>query len=250
MTNGERRKIEFKPWPKISRLYRDVIISEKIDGTNAAVGIVPLESLKRTSDDTLDDIMESNPEILGMVWQAGRVETWEGFAVYAQSRKLIITPDRDNAGFATWVRSKAFELVSALGPGLHYGEWWGSGIQRGYDLLKGDKRFSLFNVTRHRTTDFSEHGLDNVSTVPVMYEGPFTTNAVDHQLAVLEYSGSVAAPGYMNPEGVVTFHTHANVAFKTTLKNDEKSKSDLGRASVFVSGGVYGDSRVVMSDGR
>lgn len=31
--------IEFKAWPKIPRLFRDVIITEKIDGTNAAIHI-------------------------------------------------------------------------------------------------------------------------------------------------------------------------------------------------------------------
>lgn len=29
--------IEFQPWPKIARLNREITITEKIDGTNAAV---------------------------------------------------------------------------------------------------------------------------------------------------------------------------------------------------------------------
>lgn len=31
--------LEFQPWPKIARLNRDIVITEKIDGTNAAVHI-------------------------------------------------------------------------------------------------------------------------------------------------------------------------------------------------------------------
>ena len=52
-------------------------------------------------------------------------------------------------GFARWVETNRERLITLLGPGLHFGEWWGSGIQRGYGLTKGDKRFSLFNVERH-----------------------------------------------------------------------------------------------------
>ena len=32
---------EFKPWPKTPRWNRQVVITEKIDGTNAAVGFTP-----------------------------------------------------------------------------------------------------------------------------------------------------------------------------------------------------------------
>jgi hypothetical protein len=65
----------------------------------------------------------------------------------AGSRSQYITPERDNHGFARWVQDDADELW-ALGEGRHFGEWWGSGIQRGYGLQKGEKRFSLFNVAR------------------------------------------------------------------------------------------------------
>ncbi len=52
--------------------------------------------------------------------------------------------------------SKAFNFAQVLEtsgnqgslPATYFGEWWGSGVQRGYGLQKGDKRFSLFNVSR------------------------------------------------------------------------------------------------------
>lgn len=176
------QEIEFVTFGKIHRLFRPVIITEKIDGTNAAVGV---------TDDGV---------------------------VYAQSRKRLITPENDNAGFARWVRLNADELRDGLGPGLHFGEWWGLGIQRGYELK--EKRFSLFNVSRW--------GDDAVrpaccSVVPTLAELPeLDTAAVRAVVDDLRRTGSVAAPGYMNPEGVVTFHAQGNVLFKTTLVDDHK----------------------------
>jgi hypothetical protein len=157
--------------------------------------------------------------------------------VYAQSRKRIITPESDNFGFAKWVYDNAETLVADLGDGLHFGEWWGSGIQRGYGLEKGDKRFSLFNVKRwtepcmlvHSDTDncllpkrFATPGM---SVVPVLYQGPFDMLNIRACLVGLGVNGSQAAPGFDRPEGVVVYHTAANELFKVTLVGDEKPKT-------------------------
>lgn len=176
--------VEFKPWPKIARLNRDIIITEKIDGTNSAVGI-------------LDD-----------------------GTVYAQSRKRIITPDDDNFGFAGWVAENAETLTADLGPGLHFGEWWGRGVQRGYQLA--ERRFSLFNTARYGSLSFTTPNLD---VVPVLYEGPFSTDAVESALTALREFGSYAVTAFRNPEGIVVFHTAANQMFKVTLQGDEAPKS-------------------------
>jgi hypothetical protein len=37
--------------------------------------------------------------------------------------------------------------------------------------------------------------------------------------------GSMAAPGFMKPEGVVVFHVAGNVGFKKTIEDDESPKS-------------------------
>jgi hypothetical protein len=161
-----------------------VIITEKIDGTNAAVGIT-------------DD---------------GRV--------YAQSRKRLIAPDDDNFGFARWVADNAGALSDTLGPGLHFGEWWGAGIQRRYGL--DEKRFSLFNVNRWADVAAESGGL--VHVVPVMYEGLFTESAVNNALADLDRTGSVAAPGFMQPEGIVVFHKASGDLYKVLLENDDIPK--------------------------
>lgn len=103
-------EIEFQPWPKIARLNRDITVTEKIDGTNAAILIL------------------------------------EDGTVAAQSRKRLITPEDDNFGFARWVADSAGILTDTLGVGRHFGEWWGAGIQRKYGL--DHKRFSLFNTSK------------------------------------------------------------------------------------------------------
>lgn len=170
--------MEFQEFPKMPRLSREVIITEKIDGTNAQVFIT------------------------------------EDGQILAGSRTRWITPELDNFGFAAWVRDNAADLL-ALGPGRHFGEWWGSGIQSGYGLSKGEKRFSLFNVSR-----WGESRPACCHVVPVLYRGIFDTAAVDACLEDLRVNGSRAAPGFMRPEGVVVFHVAGNCGFKKTLGND------------------------------
>ncbi len=183
---------EFKPWPKTPRLFRDMIVTEKIDGTNACVVI---------SED-------------------GRVS--------AQSRNRIIVPGNDNAGFAAWVESNRADLL-ALGPGCHYGERWGKGIQRGYDL--DHKRFSLFNTARFWSPFNANDGDSTVCyqapcchVVPVLKRYTFNTERVQDVLEGLRDCGSEAAPGFMRPEGVCVFVPAANQVFKALLENDDIPK--------------------------
>lgn len=179
----------FEEFPKIARLARGCIVTEKIDGTNAQIWI---------SED--------------------------GKEIRAGSRSRWLTPTQDNFGFARWVEQNAQALL-ALGPGRHFGEWWGSGIQRGYGLLNGEKRFSLFNVTRWGDAAVRPACC---SVVPTLYAGPFTTGAVEEALALLAIRGSLASPGFMRPEGVVVYHEAARICFKRTIEKDAEPK---GRAA-------------------
>ncbi len=169
---------EFKPWPSIPRLKRGCVITEKIDGTNAQVWI---------SDDLA--------------------------TVAAGSRNRWITPEADNYGFARWVEQNADEL-KRLGPGHHYGEWWGAGIQRGYHLA--ERRFTLFNSSLWKA--------DNCpaccSVVPVLYAGDYTATVVDEVMQALTEMGSRVSPGFMNPEGIVVFLPAAKQMFKVTTGGD------------------------------
>ncbi len=179
---------EFKEFPKIARLSREIIITEKIDGTNGVVYI------------------------------------GEDGEVLAGSRSQWITTrakgGADNHGFATWVEARADEL-RALGAGYHFGEWWGSGIQRGYGLQKGEKRFSLFNTSRWGDAAARP---SCCHVVPILYTGMFTTDAVEAALTQLKTDGSWVAPGFMKPEGVIVFHPQGNVGFKKTLEKDAEWK--------------------------
>jgi hypothetical protein len=133
--------------------------------------------------------------------------------VLAGSRSRWITPDDDNYGFAQWVVEHEEELRAGLGIGQHYGEWWGAGIQRRYGMK--EKRFSLFNTHR-----WSETRPSCCHVVPVLFDGIFDSSAVDSVLAQLAADGSRAAPGFMDPEGIVVYHVAADKMFKKTLKGD------------------------------
>ena len=173
---------DFVGFPKIPRLSRRCVITEKIDGTNGCIYI---------GDD--------GEFLVG-------------------SRTRWITPNNDNHGFARWAYEHKEELLK-LGPGRHFGEWWGQGIQRGYGLK--EKRFSLFNTSRW-LDDSVRPACCHV--VPVLYDGMFHSASVDFYVNWLVTNGSRAATGFMRPEGIVIYHTAANLCFKRTIENDDEPK--------------------------
>ena len=178
---GLKPDIPFVEFPKIARYNRNIVITEKIDGTNAQIYI----------DDT-------------------------GERVFAGSRNKWISVEDDNYGFARWVQDHKDELLK-LGPGSHFGEWWGAGIQRRYGLDR--KRFSLFNTARWNADNPPP---DCCHVVPVLSQGLITEVDVRAVLQKLKDEGSVAAPGFMNPEGIVVYHVPSRNLYKMTLdKNDE-----------------------------
>ena len=212
----------FRPFPKMARLSRECIVTEKIDGTNASVYIGAYDPL------------DSN--CLG-----GQFGGDEPLGIWAGSRTRWITPANDNFGFAQWVLDNAAELFK-LGVGHHFGEWWGSGIQRNYGYKKGERFFSLFNAGRwtehnypitpianpnpNEPTKYTEHAPNCCLVVPVLYECLFDTDIVRLTLYDLKCHGSVAAKGFMNPEGVIVYHVAANTSFKKTIEDDHKHKNN------------------------
>lgn len=60
--------------------------------------------------------------------------------------------------------------------------------------------------------------------VPVLAMGVNVHECVGLGLATLRRHGSVAAPGFDKPEGVVVYHTASGHLFKVTLENDEARK--------------------------
>lgn len=134
------------------------------------------------------------------------------------SRTRWITPEDDNYGFAKWAHANREELMK-LGEGTHFGEWWGQGIQRNYGLT--EKRFSLFNTSRW-SDDAVRPKCCHV--VPMIMSGMFETQNAEAAVEILRTSGSLAAPGFMKPEGIVVFHVAANLCFKKTLEKDDEWK--------------------------
>jgi hypothetical protein len=178
------------------------------------------------------------------------------WGLYAGSRSRWLTPEADNFGFAAWVKEHAVEF-RALGPGRHFGEWWGRGINRGYGQLI--RWFSLFNVSRwdkkcwfwdaqvRFDREQAKHlagvakGKPYPAPVPEVFVPPpscclvvpvlmprtaFNTSDIYEVLALLQIRGSTAAPGFMLPEGVVVFHTASGHLYKITLDNDQQPKGE------------------------
>lgn len=196
----------FVGFPKIARLSRNIMVTEKIDGTNAQVHI------RRIFDPETGAVREYLES--GVDTQV-HLEDGSPALVRAGSRSRWISTADDNFGFAKWVYANAHQLA-ALGEGSHFGEWWGLGIQRGYGMEH--KRFSLFNAARW-TIDNSPECCD---VVPILYEGMFSQVSIDGCIDGLRNHGSVASPGYMNPEGIIVWHEAARIYFKKTLHKDDE----------------------------
>lgn len=165
---------DFESFPKIPRLKNSLMrITEKIDGTNAQI-LIP---------------GDPNAPI-----QAGSRNRW--ISPNTEGNKQL-----DNYGFAAWVYENE-AMLRRLGPGRHFGEWWGAGIgPRRYGM--DTKVFSLFNVARFAKSGLPEGLPPSVRTVPLLYEGPVDYRVVDECRQRLISEGSMAAPGFMNPEGMV-----------------------------------------------
>lgn len=172
---------EFKEFGKIARLSRDIIVSEKIDGTNAQIYI--------------DDYGE----------------------IFAGSRNRWLI-DEDNFGFGAWVKENKEHLL-LLGPGRYYGEWCGAGVGRRYNMKI--KKLAFFYPPKN----FEDIEREDITTVPVLYLGPFCTNKIDESLEILKSQGSLFSPGFMKPEGIVIFHTASQTLFKKTIEKDSEPKS-------------------------
>jgi hypothetical protein len=199
--------VEFVPFPKIARLSRPITITEKIDGTNAQVAIMRQPS----------GSVATGGEIAHYVDEA----TGDVLVMRAGSRSRWIIPGDDNFGFAAWAQHNAVELFR-LGEGTHFGEWWGKGIQRGY--LQTRKRFSLFNTARWSDPAVRPACCD---VVPVLYEGVFDEVVINKVLFRLGNEGSVAAPGFPRPEGIIIWHAAEQTYFKKTLCKDEEWKGKV-----------------------
>lgn len=196
--------MDFNAFHKIYRLNRDFVITEKVDGTNASI---LWSATERHEDLALGE--------------------FDGRWLYAASRTRWITPAADNHGFAAWVRDHAEDLA-ALGPGRHFGEWFGLGINRGYGLK--EKRLALFDQK------WADPALrpECCTVVPVIarVNGYDLGDEVATMLDYLRRTGSDMVPGFMQPEGVVIEHSQSGMRLKALCHNDDIPKSADTRPAV------------------
>jgi len=189
-------ELTFEPFEKLGRMNRGCTITEKIDGTNAQICFDEYGNL-----------------LVGSRKREIFPEGWDGKS------------GCDNAGFAAWVFAYREALFEFLGEGRHFGEWCGGKIQRGYGSEK--KFFLLFNTARfgEGKQQIPDSLLEaGIGCVPVLYNGPFTSDVVDQVMGELKESGSHFAEGFMNPEGVVVYHQAIRKMFKVTYEHDKTGK--------------------------
>lgn len=182
MNTIELPNIPFESFQKIARANKSFgcFMTEKIDGTNAQIVI-----------------------------EGGRIT-----GVGSRTRWIKPGKDTDNFGFAGWVE-RNYEDLLKLGDGTHFGEWFGSGIQRTYGLTGGDKRFALFNTGRWSNP---EDRPACCTVVPVLYGGEFSRTAVDQVMADLAVNGSKMVPGFMKPEGIIIYLPGPRMLLKETFE--------------------------------
>ena len=222
------RFVEFK---KIPRLSRDIIVTEKLDGSNGQICVFSLESIKKEFA-VIEQMYEWIEQYCLYIHPENpHVEESDKLYLFAASRNRWLTTGKqnDNHAFAYWAKEHGVELVM-LGEGRHFGEWYGKGIQRGYGLE--EKRWALFNVSKWQNKNLplvdekQAYPPSCCEVVPILYEGMFETEIIELILEGLKRSGSCASRGFMQPEGIIIYHKQGNVYFKKTIENDEKGKTN------------------------
>lgn len=169
---------EFRRWSSIERLEQQITITEKVHGSNAQI----------------------------LVTETGEV--------LAGSRERWLNRVQDNYGFCTHITEHADEIRELLGPGRHFGEWYGAGINSGYGLK--EKRLALFDT---RWTDKPIPSWCDV--VPVLYAGFYSSSIIDETMSRLRAGGSVIQPGFIGAEGVVVRFERTGVLMKKVFTLEE-----------------------------
>lgn len=173
--------MDFKAFPKIQPIDRlHMTITQKIHGTNAHIYVYKSFGVPAiwVGDKKVSDALFAHDIKVG-------------------SRTRWITPEDDNYGFAAFVHEHKDEFIEKLGPGHHFGEWAGPGINSGEGL--SEKTFILFNHRRWKDKPLPPQ----TTVVPVLHTGRLDMVDIDLSMLKLKQEGSQLAPGFMRPEGIV-----------------------------------------------
>jgi len=240
----------FEPYRKIPRLNRDITITEKLDGTNAQILIEPDEdgdvwagSKNRWlapgvgKDADKDNygfaawVAGNEAEIRRTLGPGVHRGEWWGAGI---QRKYGLTAKR----FSLFNVSRYGEQTAFLDPRC---TWGGGDSPEAPVDHKFHKGVKVCACREARAAIKAEIGGVVIEPVPVLYRGPWfgtveitpsnSTIATPYNgyapalaLQLLETEGSVAAPGFMDPEGIVVFHEASGQLYKVTLTGDEKPK--------------------------
>jgi len=195
---------EFHSYPKIPRYSNETFtISEKIDGSNGVIKI----------DEVGNIIAGSRTQ-----WLVG---------LDAKGRNL------ENHGFRQFVADNHDELLK-LGVGTHYGEWYGSKINRNYGL--DHNKFMLFNRNRYEAAIHKQQTIesicpgelsnpDDLFPACVTIETILCDNisfdelsyAVANSLDALNDYGSAHVQGFMKPEGLIVRSNLRGTLYKVII---------------------------------
>lgn len=197
--------MDFIPFKKIGHFRNfQMRVTQKIHGTNAQIMIRPMDN----------DSFSANTDLICEV-------DGKNFEVRVGSRTRWINPENDNYGFAAFVYANKEEIVRCLGPGQHFGEWAGPGINSGEGLSQ--KTFVLFD---HWKFPPERKLPPQTIVVPVLYEGPFDLKKVEELATDLKAAGSKLAPGFMRPEGMVISVLGERVKYVFDAEETQWTKRD------------------------
>jgi len=163
--------IGFIKWAKIQRLHKaEMVITQKMNGTNGQI------------------LFEDNGD----------------FMIGSRNRWLSV--HKDNFGFYNWAHEHITELFEIFGPGRHYGEWAGPGIQNGEGLK--ERVFFSFNPFLEKPDTIN---WINVESIPLLYYGHWDDSQRDIAMQKLCEDGSQVSRIYfplgqncfIEPEGIV-----------------------------------------------
>lgn len=210
--------MELKSFSEIKKwLPLRMVITQKIHGSNAQVCIFPKGQPSELIPGNVDTAFNADGT------------PRDGYDVKVGSRERWIFPGKttDNFGFAQFVEDNKQEFIDKLGPGTHYGEWAGPGINSGEGLK--EKTFILFNHGRPY-----ENGLPPRTVLaPVLFDsanlgewnpGLTPDIYIDSVMTDLKLNGSKLVPGFMRPEGCVI--EYAGKKYKKVFKAEETQWKD------------------------
>jgi RNA ligase (TIGR02306 family) len=196
-----------KNFPSYYQEGEEVVVTEKIHGTNFRAGYVPYEA--NTFWKKIIKFFRRVPEYefvygshnVQMQDRIGGGKTWN--EKHGQTKSNVYRDAVDK-----------YDLKEKLIDGeVIYGEIYGDGIQKDYTYgcKQGEHRLVLFDIKMHdewQSQDYIECEAPHigVSFAPVLYRGPFNKDAIK----ALTVGDSVLAPSQKVREGVVVKNATGN----------------------------------------